>query len=95
MRSSEPRTAQWPVSDWHWEPHPDDLLDELPPEARAKLDLLAREITVRDSMVYLDGADYTGLGPGLRTETRDKLMVTYLTDVRGERIVILQVSWFG
>jgi hypothetical protein len=90
-----PRTDPWPVSDWHWEPHPDDLLDGLPPEARAKLDLLAREITVRDSMVFLDGADYTGSGPGLRTETRDELMVTYLTDVRGERVVILQVSWFG
>jgi hypothetical protein len=83
------------VSDWRWEPHPDDLLDDLPPEARAELDLLAREITVRDSMVYLDGADYTGLGPGLRTETRGDLMVTYRTDVRGERVVILQVSWFG
>jgi hypothetical protein len=94
-KSYAPRTAQWLVSDWHWEPHPDDLLDDLPPEARAKLDLLAREITVRDSMVYLDGADYTGLGPGLQTETREELMVTYLTDVRGERVVILQVSWFG
>jgi hypothetical protein len=83
------------VSDWHWEPHPDDLLNGLPPEARAELDRLAREITVRDSMVYLDGADYTGLGPGLRTETRDQLMVSYLTDVRGERVVILHVSWFG
>jgi hypothetical protein len=83
------------VSDWRWEPHPEDLLDSLPPEARAELARLAREITVRDSMVYLDGADYTGVGPGLRTETRDKLMVTYLTDVRGERVVILQVSWFG
>jgi hypothetical protein len=83
------------VSDWRWEPHPDDLLDGLPPEARAELDRLAREITVRDSMVYLDGADYTGMGPGLRTESTDKLMVTYLTDIRGERVLILQVSWFG
>jgi hypothetical protein len=46
-------------------------------------------------MVYLDGADYTGVGPGLRTEARDELMVTYLTDIRGERVVVLQVSWFG
>jgi hypothetical protein len=46
-------------------------------------------------MVYLDGMDYTGPGPGLRTETTGSLMVTYLTDVRGERVVILQVSWFG
>ena len=83
------------MSDWHWEPHPDDLLDNLPPEARAELDQLAREITARDSMVYLDGRDYTGLGPGLQTETTDTLMITYLTDIRGERVVILQVSWFG
>ena len=61
----------------------------------AELDRLAREITVRDSMVYLDGADYTGMGPGLRTESTDKLMVTYLTDIRGERVLILQASWFG
>jgi hypothetical protein len=32
-----PRTGLWLVSDWHWEPHPDDLLDGLPPEARANL----------------------------------------------------------
>jgi hypothetical protein len=94
-KSCAPRTAQWLVSDWHWEPHPDDLLDGLPPEARAELDRLAREITVRDSMVYLDGAEYTGVGPGLRTEAREELMVTYLTDIRGERVVILQISWFG
>jgi hypothetical protein len=67
----------------------------LPPEARAELDRLADEITARDSMVYLAGADYTGVGPGLRTKGSGKLMVTYLTDIRGERVVILQVSWFG
>lgn len=83
------------MSDWRWEPHPHDLLDTLPPEARLEVDLLAREITVRDSMVYLDGRDYEGLGPGLRTETRGRLMLSYLTDVRGERVVILQVTWFS
>ncbi len=46
-------------------------------------------------MVYLDGRDYEGLGPGLRTETRGRLMLSYLTDVRGERVVILQVAWFS
>lgn len=46
-------------------------------------------------MVYLDGKSFTGETPGLRTETTDRLMLTYLTDVRGERVVILQVSWFG
>lgn len=94
-RSSAPRTRQWPVSDWRWEPHPDDLLADLPPEARSELDQLAREITVRDSMVYPDGRDYDGPGPGLQTETRGRLMVSYLTDVRGERVVILQVAWFA
>jgi len=46
-------------------------------------------------MVYLDGKDFTGLPPGLQTETTDRLMLTYLTNVRGERVVILQVSWLG
>ncbi|GAA2725979.1 MULTISPECIES: hypothetical protein [Streptomyces] len=50
---------------------------------------------MRDSTVFLDGASYTGPGPGLRTETRGRAMITYLTDVRGERIVVVQVSWFG
>lgn len=45
-------------------------------------------------MIYPDGRDYDGPTPGVRTETRGRLMVTYLTDVRGERVV-LQVSWFG
>jgi hypothetical protein len=83
------------VSDWTWEPQPDDLLDGLPAEARQELDQVVREITVRDSMVYLDGKNWDGPTPGLRTETRGRLMVTYLTDVRGERVVILQVSWFS
>jgi hypothetical protein len=83
------------VTDWTWEPHPDDLLDGLPTEARQELDQIAREITVRDSMVYLDGKNWAGPTPGLRTETRGRLMLTYLTDVRGERVVILQVTWFA
>src|ERR1700729_883763 len=87
-RSCAPRIEPWRVSDWLWEPHPDDLLDNLPPEARTEFDQLVREITVRDSMVYLDGRDYVGPGPGLRTETSGRLMVTYLTDVRGERVVV-------
>jgi hypothetical protein len=83
------------VAEWHWEHNPDDLLDGLPSEALDTLRQLAREITVRDSMVYLDGAGYTGPGPGLRFETRGKLMISYLTDVRGERVVIVHVDWFG
>jgi hypothetical protein len=56
---------------------------------------MAREITVRDSMIYLNGRDHDGPTPGVRTETRGRLMETYLTDVRGERVVVLQVTWFG
>lgn len=50
---------------------------------------------MRDSMVYLDGKNWDGPTPGVRTETQGLLMVTYLTDVRGQRVVILQVTWFG
>ena len=64
------------MSDWTSEPHPDDLLDGLPGEARQELDQIAHEITVRDSMVYLDGKGYDGPTPGLRTEARGRLMVT-------------------
>ena len=80
------------MPDWRWGCDPDDLLDST---VRDQVERLAREITVRDSMVYLDGATYTGVGPGLRAESRGNLMLTYLTDIRGQQIVIVQVTWFG
>ncbi|MEO3829247.1 hypothetical protein [Actinomadura sp. B10D3] len=83
------------MSDWTWEHDPDDLLAGLPPEAIAELDRLAREIATRDSMIFLEGAAHSGDVPGLRRESRGRLMVSYLTDVRAERIVIVQVTWFG
>ncbi|MBD0747358.1 hypothetical protein [Streptomyces sp. CBMA152] len=83
------------MADWHWEHDPDNLLDGLAPEALAEVGLLAREIAVRESMVFLEGASYTGIGPGLRTESRGSVMLTYITDVRGERIVVVQVNWYG
>ncbi|MEV6775998.1 hypothetical protein [Streptomyces syringium] len=83
------------MADWRWEYDPDSLLDGLAPEAVAEVGRLAQEIAVRDSMVFLDGASYTGSGPGLRTESQGLVMITYLTDVRGERIVVVQVSWFS
>jgi hypothetical protein len=64
------------VADWHWEHDPDDLLDGLPPEAIRAVDQLATEIAVRDSMVFLDGASYTGRSPGVRSESRGRLMLT-------------------
>ncbi|MEV4431734.1 hypothetical protein [Streptomyces sp. NPDC049555] len=50
------------MADWHWEHDPDDLLDGLPAEAIAEVERLAREIAMRDSMVFLDGASYTVRG---------------------------------
>lgn len=82
------------MADWHWEHDPDNLLDGPAPEVLARVEHLAEEIATRDSMVFLEGAAYTGPGPGLWTESRGRLMLTYLTDVRAERIVIVQVTWF-
>ena len=53
------------------------------------------ELTVRESMIFLDGREFTGEPPGLRTVQRGPLMFAYLTDVRGERVVIIQVNWIG
>jgi hypothetical protein len=35
------------------------------------------------------------LPPGLRTVQRGQLMLVYLPDVRGERVVIIQVNWIS
>jgi hypothetical protein len=58
------------VADWHWEPVTDDLLDSLPPDALAAVRQVAGELTVRESMIFLDGRDFTGGPPGLRTVQR-------------------------
>jgi hypothetical protein len=39
--------------------------------------------------------EFTGEPPGLRTVQRGPLMLVYLTDVRGERVVIVQVNWIS
>lgn len=83
------------MADWYWVTDPDNLLADLTTEAVTEVEQLAKELATRDSMIYLEGASYAGPGPGLRIETRGRLMLTYLTDVRGERIVIVQVTWFG
>lgn len=83
------------MSDWHWEHDPDALLDDLPEEAVRAAAALATEIAVRESMVFLEGGAFTGTMPGVRTEQRGGLMLIYLTDVRGERVVIVQVTWMG
>lgn len=83
------------MADWRWECITDDLLDGLPPEAVEAVRRLAGELTVRESMIFLDGRAFTGIPPGTRTIRRGPLMLVYLTDVRGERVVIIQVSWIG
>jgi hypothetical protein len=70
------------VADWHWEPVTDDLLDELPPAALAAVRQVAEELTVRESMIFLNGREFTGEPPGLRTIQRGPLMLVCLTDVR-------------
>ena len=83
------------MPDWHWEPVTDDLLDGLSPAALAAIGQVAEELAVRESMIFLDGREFTGAPPGLRTIQRGPLMLVYLTDVRGERVVIIQVNWIG
>ena len=83
------------MADWHWELVSDDLLDGLPPAALTAVRQVAEELTVRESMVFLDGREFTGDPPGLRTVQRGPLMLVYLTDVRGERVVIIQVNWIS
>ena len=83
------------MADWHWEPVTDDLLDGLPPAAPAAVRQLAEELTVRESIIFLDGREFAGEPPGLRTVQRGPLMLVYLTDIRGERVVIIQANWIG
>ncbi len=83
------------MADWHWEPVTDDPLDGLPPAALAMIRQVAEELTARESMIFLDGREFTGEPPGLRTVQRGPLMLVYLTDVRGERVVIIQLTWIG
>jgi hypothetical protein len=83
------------VAEWHWELVTDDLLDGLPPAALTMVRRVAEELAVRESMIFLDGRDFTGDPPGLRTVQRGPLMLVYLTDVRGERVVIIQVNWIS
>jgi hypothetical protein len=40
-------------------------------------------------------ADVAAVRPGLRTVEQGPLMLVYLTDVRGERVVIIQVNWIS
>lgn len=85
------------MSDWRWEYISDALSESLSATLRTEVERIAAELAVVNSMVYLDGAAYQGTSPGLRIEDGMALdgqhvMVSYLTDVRGERIVVVSVS---
>ncbi|HEY6312303.1 MAG TPA: hypothetical protein VIY52_16070 [Streptosporangiaceae bacterium] len=54
------------MADWHREPVTDDLLDKLPPAALAAVRQVSEELTVRESMIFLDGREFTGEPPGYR-----------------------------
>ena len=43
-------------------------------------------------MVFLDGREFAGEPPRLRTIQRGPLMLVYPTDVRGERAIIIRVN---
>ncbi|QNP72685.1 hypothetical protein IAG44_26840 [Streptomyces roseirectus] len=66
------------MADWRWELFADDMLNGLPKAGAAEVERLANEIAVRESMVFQEGADYTGPGPGVRTESRGLLMLRHL-----------------
>lgn len=83
------------MSEWAWVPVSDELLDGLPGEARSAVEQLAAEITVRDSLLYPEGRSYTGLGPGIQIEHRGRLVLGYISDIRSELVVIVQVTWLG
>ena len=55
------------VAEWRWEYITDDLPGGLPPDAKRAVGQLAEELAIRESMVFLDGAAFTGDPPGLRT----------------------------
>lgn len=85
------------MSDWTWEYISHDLGESLAPSVRAEVERIAAELAVVNSMVYLEGAAYQSLSPGLRVEYGSAtdgthVMLSFLTDVRGERIVVVSVS---
>ena len=83
------------MADWHWEAVTDDLLDCLPPAALAAVRQVADELTVRESMIFLDGREFTGEPPGLRTVQRGRLMLVYLTDLGDRRAADEAAGEFG
>jgi hypothetical protein len=63
--------------------------------ARAAVRQVAEDLTVRRSMIFPEGRSSQASCRGLRTAQRGPLMLACQTDVRGERVVVIQVNWIG
>jgi hypothetical protein len=85
------------MADWQVDSIPDWglLTAQLPEEARKIAATLASEIAVARSLEYPEGHDFEGPSPGLASARSGRLMMEYLTDPRGERILVVQVTWLG
>ena len=83
------------MADWHWEPVTDDLLGGLPSAAPAAAGQVAEELTVRESMICSTGGSSQACRQGRAPPSEAQLILVYLTDARGERVVIIQVNWIS
>jgi hypothetical protein len=85
------------VADWSWEYLPDaQLVSGLSPEVIKRIERAADEIAVGCSLGFPEGADYQGLTPPLRTHALGPdVLLTYLVDVRGEQVLVVQVAALG
>lgn len=64
------------------------------PGCIAQVEKHADELVRAAAALFLDGASYHGLGPGVATAYVDGGMFQYLTVVRHERVYVLQVTVF-
>ncbi|MGW1991310.1 hypothetical protein [Embleya sp. NPDC001921] len=69
----------------------------MPTEILSAVEKAAADLATVNSMVYLDGVDFQGTGPGVRTHSDPgrNLLFEYLTVPRQECIYITQVTWLG
>lgn len=83
------------MSDWTWEYNPDEesVVAGLPLDVIAEVEQIAHELAVVNSLDYLGGAAYQGMGPGMRTVARPHLIVWYTTYPRLELVCIIRIQY--